>query len=93
MIYYNKHHSYSLHNYFLIRMAEFLREGGVLAAITSRYSLDGGDTSHLQALSDMGMKLLGAFRLPNTAFKKNARTEVVTDILFFIKDKSKRHRP
>ena len=89
-IYYNKHHSYSLHNYFLVRMAEFLREGGVLAAITSRYSLDGGDTSHLQALSDMGMKLLGAFRLPNTAFKKNARTEVVTDILFFIKDKSKR---
>jgi N12 class adenine-specific DNA methylase len=86
-IYHSKHQTYSLHNYFLVRMAEFLREGGVMAAITSRYSLDGSDSSHLLDMRKMGMKLLGAFRLPNTAFKKNARTEVVTDILFFIKDK------
>ena len=85
-IYYDKKNVYSLHNYFMIRMSEFLREGGVLALITSRYSLDSSVRNHMKKMQQIGMKLIASFRLPNTAFKKNARTEVVTDVMFFIKD-------
>ena len=79
----------SIHNFFLLRMASLLREGGVLAAITSRFSMDSSSDYHRYQLRNQGMRLLGAFRMPNTAFKKNARTEVVTDVLFFIKDRNR----
>ena len=61
-----------------------VRPGGVIALITSRYTMDKEDSTVRRHLSD-GSILLGAVRLPNTAFKANAGTEVTTDILFLQK--------
>jgi N12 class adenine-specific DNA methylase len=72
----------AIHDYFFAKSLEKVRPGGLMALITSRYTMDKrSDTirEHLAERAD----LLGAIRLPNTAFKGNAGTEVTTDILFF----------
>src|SRR5580693_1807645 len=74
----------AIHDYFFAKSLEKVRPGGVMALITSRYTMDKQDTTirrHLAEHTD----LLGAIRLPNTAFKANAGTEVTTDILFLRK--------
>jgi len=74
----------AIHDYFFAKSLDKLRPGGVMALITSRYTMDKFDPAirrHLAAHAD----LLGAVRLPNTAFKANAGTEVTTDILFLRK--------
>jgi N12 class adenine-specific DNA methylase len=74
----------TIHDYFLAKALDKLRPGGVVALITSRYTMDKQDSTmrrYLAARAD----LVGAIRLPNTAFKANAGTEVTTDILFFQK--------
>jgi N12 class adenine-specific DNA methylase len=74
----------SIHDYFLTKTLDVVRPGGVIAVITSRYTMDKEDSTVRRHLSD-GSVLLGAVRLPNTAFKANAGTEVTTDILFLQK--------
>lgn len=74
----------TIHDYFLAKSVDKLRAGGVMALITSRYTMDKQDATirkYLAARAD----LVGAIRLPNTAFKANAGTEVTTDILFLQK--------
>lgn len=74
----------SIHNYFIIKTLDKLRDGGILALITSRYTMDEREPrirEHLASKAD----LLGAIRLPNTSFKDNAGTIVTTDILFLKK--------
>jgi len=73
-----------IHDYFFVRTASLLRPGGILAYITSRYTLDKKDAYVRRHLAQQ-MDLLAAVRLPNTAFKQNAGTEVVTDILIMQK--------
>lgn len=75
---------FSIHNYFLAKSLDKVRPGGILAFITTRYTMDFKDTDvreYLAAKAD----LLGAVRLPDNAFKANANTEVVSDILFLQK--------
>ena len=75
---------FSIHNYFFAKALDQVRPGGVVAFVTSRYTMDSKDSSarkHLAQRAD----LLGAIRLPNNAFKANAGTEVVSDILFLQK--------
>ena len=74
----------TIHDYFLAKSLDKLRAGGVMALITSRYTLDKQDSTIRRYLSDRA-DLVGAIRLPNTAFKANAGTEVTTDILFLQK--------
>jgi N12 class adenine-specific DNA methylase/2'-5' RNA ligase len=77
----------SLHNYFIVKSLDKLRLGGVAALITSRYSLDGEKASARAAREEMAKRadLVAAIRLPDSAFKKHAGTEVVTDMLIFQK--------
>ena len=75
---------FSIHDYFLAKMTDQLRPGGIMAVVTSRYTMDkkGSEVrKHLAQKAD----LLGAVRLPNNAFRANAGTDVVSDILFFQK--------
>jgi N12 class adenine-specific DNA methylase len=74
----------TIHDYFLAKSLDKLRPGGVMALITSRYTLDKQDSTMRRYLADRAA-LVGAIRLPNTAFKANAGTEVTTDILFLQK--------
>jgi N12 class adenine-specific DNA methylase len=74
----------TIHDYFLAKSLDKLRHGGVMALITSRYTMDKQDSTMRRYLSDRA-DLVGAIRLPNTAFKANAGTEVTTDILFLKK--------
>jgi N12 class adenine-specific DNA methylase len=73
----------NLHNYFIVRSLDLTRPNGIVAVITSRYTMDSTTQDNARAMMANKAELLGAFRLPRTAFKKNAGTEVVTDILFF----------
>ncbi len=78
------HLTRAIHDYFLAKSVMKLRPGGVMALITSRYTMDKQTDTirrHLAEHTD----LLGAIRLPNTAFKANAGTQVTTDILFLRK--------
>ena len=77
----------SLHNYFIVKSLDKLRPGGVAMLITSRYSLDSGDVAGTRAREEMAKRadLLAAIRLPDAAFKRNAGTEVVADLLIFQK--------
>src|SRR3990167_192243 len=77
----------SIHNYFFAKSIDKVRPGGLLAFITSRYTMDAEDPRIRKYLSERA-DLVGAIRLPNTAFKKNAGTEVVTDIIFLQKRES-----
>ena len=74
----------TIHDYFLAKSLDKLRTGGVMALITSRYTMDKQDATMRRYLADRA-DLIGAIRLPNTAFKANAGTEVTTDILFLQK--------
>jgi N12 class adenine-specific DNA methylase len=74
----------SIHDYFLGKCLDVVRPRGVLALITSRYTMDKQDSAVRRHLAE-GAVLLGAVRLPNTTFKANAGTEVTTDILFLQK--------
>ena len=72
---------FNIHNYFFAKALDQVRPGGVVAFVTSRYSMDAQNPSVRKYLAQRA-DLLGAIRLPNTAFKANAGTEVVSDILF-----------
>jgi N12 class adenine-specific DNA methylase/GGDEF domain-containing protein len=74
----------SLHDYFIGKSLALARPGGLVAAITSHYTMDKKDSRFRRYLADRA-QLVGAVRLPATAFKANAGTEVVTDILFLRK--------
>ena len=84
---YNKHKFY-IHDYFVAKSIDKVRPGGVLAVVTSKGTMDKGN-SEMRTYIAQRAELLGAIRLPNDAFKKNAGTEVTSDILFF----QKRERP
>lgn len=75
---------FSIHNYFLAKSLDQLRPGGILAFITSRYTMDSKDQSVRKYIAGRAV-LLGAIRLPDNAFKANAGTETVSDILFLQK--------
>ncbi len=75
---------FSIHNYFAAKMLDQVRPGGIVAFVTSRYTLDAKDESVRRYLAERG-ELLGAIRLPNNAFRANAGTDVVSDIIFFQK--------
>lgn len=75
---------HSIHNHFLIKSMHLLRPGGVMAVITSRYTLDARNPAARRELAELG-DLLGAVRLPTGAHEKTAGTSVVTDILLFQK--------
>ena len=79
---------FNIHNYFFAKGLDQVRPGGVVAFVTSRYTLDAKDSTVRRYLAQRA-DLLGAIRLPNTAFKANAGTEVVSDIIFL----QKRDRP
>lgn len=72
---------FSIHNYFAAKILDQVRPGGIVAFVTSRYTMDARDESVRRYLAERG-ELLGAIRLPNNAFLANAGTEVVTDIIF-----------
>ena len=72
---------FSIHNYFAAKMLDQVRPGGIAAFVTSRYTLDAKDESVRRYLAERG-ELLGAIRLPNNAFRANAGTDVVSDIIF-----------
>lgn len=75
---------FSIHNYFLAKSIDQVHSGGIVACITSRYTLDAKDSTVRRYLAQRA-ELLGAIRLPNTAFAVNAGTSVVSDILFLQK--------
>jgi hypothetical protein len=78
------HLNLSIHNYFLAKCADLVRENGLIALITSCFTLDGSNTSFRRYLASK-LELVTAIRLPDIAFKKFANTEVVADILIFRK--------
>ena len=79
---------FSIHNYFFAKAIDQVRPGGIVAFVTSRYTLDSKDSSARKHMAERA-DLLGAIRLPNNAFRANAGTDVVSDILFL----QKRDRP
>ena len=79
---------FSIHNYFFAKALEQVRPGGVVAFVTSRYTMDAKDSAARKYIAQRA-DLLGAIRLPNNAFKANAGTDVVSDIIFL----QKRDRP
>ena len=72
---------FSIHNYFFAKALDQVRPGGLVAFVTSRYTMDAKDPTVRRYLSQRA-ELLGAIRLPNNAFQANAGTDVVSDILF-----------
>lgn len=80
--------NFNIHNYFFAKSLDQVRPGGVVAFVTSRYTMDSKDSTVRRYLAQRA-ELLGAIRLPNNAFKANAGTEVVSDIIFL----QKRDRP
>ena len=79
---------FSIHNYFFAKAIDQVRPGGVVAFVTSRYTMDSKDSTARKHMAERA-DLLGVIRLPNNAFKANAGTEVVSDIIFL----QKRDRP
>ena len=75
---------FSIHNYFFAKALDQVRPGGVIAFVTSRYTMDAKDTAVRKYLAQRA-ELLGAMRLPNNAFRANAGTDVVSDIIFLQK--------
>ncbi len=75
---------FSIHNYFFAKALDQVRPGGVIAFVTSRYTMDSKDSRARRYIAERA-ELLGAIRLPNNAFKANAGTDVVSDILFLQK--------
>ena len=79
---------FSIHNYFFAKAIDQVRPGGVVAFVTSRYTMDSKDSTARKHMAERA-DLLGAIRLPNSAFRANAGTDVVSDIIFL----QKRDRP
>ena len=79
---------FSIHNYFFAKTIDQIRPGGVIAFVTSRFTMDSKDSTARKYMAERA-DLLGAIRLPDNAFKANAGTEVVSDIIFL----QKRDRP
>ena len=79
---------FSIHNYFFAKAIDQIRPGGVIAFVTSRYTMDSKDSTARKHMAERA-DLLGAIRLPNNAFRANAGTDVVSDIIFL----QKRERP
>ena len=79
---------FSIHNYFFAKVIDQIRPGGVIAFLTSRYTMDSKDSTARKHMAERA-DLLGAIRLPDNAFKANAGTDVVSDIIFL----QKRDRP
>ena len=79
---------FSIHNYFFAKALEQVRPGGVVAFVTSRYTMDAKDSAARKYIAQRA-DFLGALRLPNNAFRANAGTDVVSDIIFL----QKRDRP
>ena len=79
---------FSIHNYFFAKAIDQIRPGGVIAFVTSRYTMDSKDSTTRKHMAERA-DLLGAIRLPNNAFRANAGTDVVSDIIFL----QKRDRP
>ena len=79
---------FSIHNYFFAKAIDQVRPGGVVAFVTSRYTMDSKDSTARKHMAERA-NLLGAIRLPNNAFRANAGTDVVSDIIFL----QKRDRP
>ena len=79
---------FSIHNYFFAKAIDQIRPGGVIAFLTSRYTMDSKDSTARKHMAERA-DLLGAIRLPDNAFKANAGTDVVSDIIFL----QKRDRP
>lgn len=75
---------FSIHNYFFAKALDQIRTGGIIAFVTSHYTMDSKNPSARRYLAQRA-KLLGAIRLPDNAFRANAGAEVVSDILFFQK--------
>ena len=75
---------FSIHNYFFAKALDQVRPGGIVAFVTSRYTMDSKDDRARKYIAERA-ELLGAIRLPNNAFKANAGTDVVSDILFLQK--------
>lgn len=75
---------FSIHNYFFAKALDQVRPGGIVAFVTSRYTMDSKDDRARKYIAERA-ELLGAIRLPNDAFKANAGTDVVSDILFLQK--------
>ena len=75
---------FSIHNYFFAKALDQVRPGGVVAFVTSRYTMDAKDPTVRKYLAQRA-DLLGAIRLPNNAFRANAGTDVVSDIIFLQK--------
>ena len=84
---YNKF-GFSIHNYFFAKAIDQVRPGGIVAFVTSRYTMDSKDSTARKHMAERA-DLLGAIRLPNNAFRANAGTDVVSDIIFL----QKRDRP
>ena len=79
---------FSIHNYFFVKAIDQIRPGGIMAFVTSRYTMDSKDSTARKQMAERA-DLLGAIRLPNNAFRANAGTDVVSDIIFL----QKRDRP
>ncbi len=79
---------FSIHNYFFVKAIDQIRPGGIVAFVTSRYTMDSKDSTARKHMAERA-DLLGAIRLPNNAFRANAGTDVVSDIIFL----QKRDRP
>ena len=75
---------FSIHNYFFAKAIDQVRPGGVVAFVTSRYTMDSKDSTARKHMAERA-DLLGAIRLPNNAFRANAGTDVVSDIIFLQK--------
>ena len=80
---YDRHH-FLIHDYFIAKSLDLIRPGGVVAVVTSSGTMDKQNPAVRQYLANRA-ELLGAIRLPNNAFQRNANTGVVSDILFFQK--------
>ena len=80
---YDRHH-FMIHDYFIAKSLDLIRPGGVVAVVTSSGTLDKQNPAVRQYIANRA-ELLGAIRLPNNAFQRNANTSVVSDILFFQK--------
>ena len=79
---------FSIHNYFFAKAIDQVRPGGIVAFVTSRYTMDSKDSTARKHMAERA-DLLGAIRLPNNTFRANAGTDVVSDIIFL----QKRDRP
>ena len=75
---------FSIHNYFFAKAIDQVRPGGVVAFVTSRYTMDSKDSTARKHMAERA-DLLGVIRLPNNAFRANAGTDVVSDIIFLQK--------